>query len=141
MCATFVIFLCCHHDFQHIEAIIQLCAQFPGCNLPVLADKLIKTLFILWCDNCAWPSGTQLVFYITVTTAGVYHPPPHCISIHCLIFINIQQEQFTLYCHTNTSASEIIGQNNKIGSITFGAALYKVDVQDMIQQTAEFELV
>ena len=54
-------------------------------------DELIKTLFILWCDNCAWPSGMWLVFCITVATSETHHPLPHCAHIHCLVSINIQQ--------------------------------------------------
>ena len=48
-------------------------------------------LFVSWCDSCAWPSGTWLVFQITVTTAEMHHPSLFCAHIHCLISINIQQ--------------------------------------------------
>ena len=54
-------------------------------------DKLIKVLFIVWCDSCAWPSGMWLVFHVAVTTAETHHPPPHCAHIRCLVSINIQQ--------------------------------------------------
>ena len=58
---------------------------------PVCMDELIKTLFILWCDSCAWLSRTWLLFHVTISTAEMYYPPPHCAHIHCLVSINIQQ--------------------------------------------------
>ena len=81
----------CHHHFQSIEANIQLRTQFPSHNLPIRVDELIETLFISWCDSCAWPSGTWLVFHVAVATAETCHPPPHCVNIHCLVSINVQQ--------------------------------------------------
>jgi len=51
---------------------------------PICVDELIKTFFILWCDSCAWPSGSGLSFTLL-------SPLPHCAHIHCLISINIQQ--------------------------------------------------
>ena len=88
---NFAIFQCCHHCFQRIEADIQLCTQFLSRNPSICADELIKTLFILWCDSCAWPSGTWLVFHVAVATAETRHPPPHCANIHCLVSVNVQQ--------------------------------------------------
>jgi len=100
----------------------------------------------------------------------MHHPPPHCIKIHCLVSINVQQElinvseymkefnntpllhphfhirchfvrlssvaichmaathnrilvgNYNLYCHVRTITSNIVGQHNKIGGITFRAA-------------------
>jgi len=63
----------------------------PSHNLPICADELIETLFVSWCDSCAWPSGTWLVFHVTVATAETCHPPPHCANIHCLVSVNVQQ--------------------------------------------------
>ena len=77
--------------FQCTEADIQLCTQFPGCNMPFWAAELIETLFISWCDSCAWPSGMRLVFHVDVTTAETHHPLPHCAHIHSLVSITIQQ--------------------------------------------------
>ena len=48
-------------------------------------------LFVSWSDSCAWPSRTCLVFQITVATAEMHHPSPHCAHIHCLVSRNIQQ--------------------------------------------------
>ena len=88
---NFAIFQRCHHCFQCTEADTQLRTQFPSCNLPICADELIETLFISWCDGCAWPSGTWLVFHIAVATAETHHSPPHCANIYCSVSINIQQ--------------------------------------------------
>jgi len=80
---------CCHHCFQHIETDVQLHTQLPGHNLLINMDELIETLFILWCDSCAWLPRTWLVFYIAV--AETHRPPLHCAHIHSLVSINIQQ--------------------------------------------------
>ena len=56
-------------SIQHIEANIQLHTQFPSRNQLICADELIKTLLISWCDSCAWPSGTWLVFQVAVANA------------------------------------------------------------------------
>ena len=48
-------------------------------------------LFILWCDNCVWPSGTWLVFHVIVTTVEMQHPPPPCTHVCCLVSTNVQQ--------------------------------------------------
>jgi len=89
--ANFAIFQNCHHRFQRIAADIQLCTQFPSRNLSIRADELIETLLVSWCDSCAWPSGTWLVFHVAVATAKTRHPPPHCANIHCLVSVNVQQ--------------------------------------------------
>ena len=39
--------------------------------------------------------------------------------------------RFTLYATLQTSASNIVGQQNKIGGITFGAALIKYTIELM----------
>ena len=57
----------------------------------IRVDELIRTLFILWCDSCIWPSRTWLVFHIAVTTTETRQPLPHCTPIHCSVFINVQQ--------------------------------------------------
>ena len=157
------------HCFQCIEADIQLCTQFPGCNLSIRVDKLIETLFILWCDSCAWQSGMWLAFHVAVATAETHHPPPPCANIHCLVSVNVQQASMNVigcnffhtfasyalpcqmpFCQTapllssvarqrnlteywwegststaisTTFASDVVGQQNKIGGINFGAAL------------------
>jgi len=41
---------------------VQLHTKLSGCNQPIWADELIKTLFILCCDTYKWLSGTWLVF-------------------------------------------------------------------------------
>ena len=56
-----------------------------------VGDELIVTLFVSWCDSCAWPSGTWLVFHVAVATDETRHPPPHCANIHCLVSVNVQQ--------------------------------------------------
>jgi len=84
--ANFAIFQRCHHCFQRIEADIQLCTQFPSRNPPIRADLVIETLFISWCESCAWPSGTWLVFHAAVATAETRHSPPHC-----LVSVNVQE--------------------------------------------------
>ena len=89
--ANFVIFPCCRHCFQCISADIQLRTQFPSHNLPIHADELIETLFVSWCESCAWPSGTWHVFHVAVATAETCHPPSHCANIHCLVSVNVQQ--------------------------------------------------
>ena len=89
--ANFAIFQRCHHRFQRIEADIQLRTQFPDRNQPIRADELIETLFISWCESCAWPSGTWLVFHVAVATAETRHPPPHFANIHCLVSVNVEQ--------------------------------------------------
>ena len=136
----------------------------------------IETLFISWCDSCAWTSGTWLVFHVAVATAETRHPPPHCANVHCLVSVNVQQASMNVFgcnffphggirlytfasyalpCQTSfcqtapllpsvarrknlteywregststaippTSASDVVGQRNKIGGFTFGAAL------------------
>ena len=89
--ADFVILQHCYHCFQHTEANIHLHSQFAGHNPLVCMDELIKTLFISWCDSCAWLSRMWLVFHVTVTTAEMYHSLPHCayISIHgCSVLVD-----------------------------------------------------
>jgi hypothetical protein len=87
----------CHHRFQSIVADIQLlCTQFRSCNPPIRADELIETLFISWCDSCAWPSGTWLVFHVAVGTAETRHPPLQCADIHCLVFVNVHQASMSV---------------------------------------------
>jgi len=81
---------CFQHHFQCTEVDIQLCTQFLGCNL-IHADELIKTLFISWCDSCAWPFRMWLAFHVAVTTAETHYPLPIYAHIHCLLSINIQQ--------------------------------------------------
>ena len=54
-------------------------------------DELIKMLFILCCDSCAWLSGMWLVFHVAFAAAETLHPLLRCAHIHCLVFINIQQ--------------------------------------------------
>jgi len=39
----------------------------------------------LWCDSCAWLSGTWLVFHIAVATAETHHPPLHCANIQFVL--------------------------------------------------------
>ncbi|KAG9476576.1 hypothetical protein GDO78_003230 [Eleutherodactylus coqui] len=41
--------------------------------------ELIKTLFTSWCDRCSWPSGTQFVSHVAVSTIETSHPPDHCV--------------------------------------------------------------
>jgi len=89
--ANFAIFQRCHHCFQSTEVDIQLRTQFPSHNLPICVDELIETLFILWRDSCAWPSGTWLVFHVAVATAETCHLLPNCANIHCLVSANVQQ--------------------------------------------------
>ena len=73
------------------EADIQLRTQFPSRNPPIRADELIETLFVSWCESCAWPSGMWLVFHVTVATAETHHPPPHCANIHCLVYVKVDE--------------------------------------------------
>ena len=47
------IFQHCYCHFQCIQATIQLCVLFSGCNLLIHTVELNETLFILWCDSCA----------------------------------------------------------------------------------------
>jgi len=84
---NFVIVQYCYRCFQCIEDNIQLCTPFPGYNLLICTDELIKMLFISWYESCSWPSKTRLLFYITVTTAEMHHPPPHYAHIHCSVSI------------------------------------------------------
>jgi hypothetical protein len=56
------IFQRCLLHFQRIEADIQLRTQFPCRNPPICAYELIETLFVSWCDSCAWPSEAGLSF-------------------------------------------------------------------------------
>jgi len=67
------------------EADVQLHMQFPDHNLLIHVDGLIKMLFILWCDSCAWQSRTWLIFHLAVITAEMYNPLSHCAHIHCLV--------------------------------------------------------
>ena len=90
--ANFAVLQRCHRRFQSTEANIQIHGQFPGCNLPICADKLIKMLF-LWCKSCAQTPRTWLVFHIT---AEMHHSPLYCAHIHCLVSINIQQESMNV---------------------------------------------
>jgi len=174
--ASVSIFQRCHHHFQRIEADIQLRTQFASRNPPTRTDELIETLFISWCENCAWPSGKWLVFQVAVATAETCHPSPRCANIHCLVSVKVQlasmnvigcnffphgriqlhtfasyalpcqtpfcqtapllssvarQQNLTEYWRESststaispTSTSDIVGQHNKIGCITFVATL------------------
>jgi hypothetical protein len=94
--ANFAIFQHCHHRFQCIEADILLRTPFLSCNTPFRADELIKMLFISWRDSCAWPSEIWLVVHITVATAEMCQPLPHCANIHCLVPINVQQSSMNV---------------------------------------------
>jgi hypothetical protein len=79
------IFQHCHH-FQRIEADIQLRTQFANLNPPIRTGELIETLFISWCDSCAWPPERGLSFTslspllkrathrLTVPTSTVWSP-------------------------------------------------------------------
>jgi len=101
----------------------QLRTQFPSRNPPIHADELIETLFVSWCDSCAWPSTTWLVFHVAVATAETRHPPPDCANIRCLVSINVQQASvnvtgcnffcmeelnYTHLCFIRTSMSDAI---------------------------------
>ena len=52
-----------HSNVASIIA-IQLSTQFPSHNLLIHADALVETIFSLWCDSCAWLSGTRFVFHV-----------------------------------------------------------------------------
>ena len=58
-------------------------------NPPIRADEPIETLFISWCDSCAWPSGTWRVLHVAVAAAETRHPPPHCANIYCLVSASV----------------------------------------------------
>jgi len=83
---------------------------------PVCMDELIKTLFILWCDSCAWLSRTWLLFHVTISTAEMYCPPPHCAHIHCLVSINVQQAS------VNVSGSCFFPDGKMLFSFTYYAS-------------------
>lgn len=74
-----------------LKSIFSSSHSSPGCNLLICVDWLSKVLFILWCDTCAWPSGTWLAFHITGTIDEIYNPLPHCANIHSLLSTNVQQ--------------------------------------------------
>ena len=57
----------------------------------VHSSLVVIRRFVSWCDSCAWPSGTWLVFHVAVATAETRHPPPHCANIHYLVSVNVQQ--------------------------------------------------
>ena len=97
--ADFAIFQLCHHRFQRVAADIQPRTQFPSRNPPIHADELIETLFVSWCDSCAWPSRTWFVFHVAVTTAETRHPPPHYANIHCLVSVNQQASVNVIGCN------------------------------------------
>ena len=60
----------------------------------------------LW--KSSWLSGMWLVFHTAVATAEVYHPPPHCAHIHCLVFTDIQQASMNANgCHFFTRSYSI----------------------------------
>lgn len=66
-----------HHCFQCIESDILLFTQFSDHSPLLHIDKMIEILFILWCDNYAWPFGIRLVFDIAIATVEL-----HCITVH-----------------------------------------------------------
>jgi hypothetical protein len=70
--------------------------KFPGCNPLFCADELIEALFISWADSCVGPSETWPVSHITVATAEMHHPLPHCAHIHCWVFINVEQASMNI---------------------------------------------
>ena len=80
-----------HHCFQHIEANIHLCTQFPCHNLLIHIVELIKMLYTLCCGSCAWLSGMWFVFHVAVAAAEMHHPLLHCAHIRWLVSINVQQ--------------------------------------------------
>ena len=129
----------CHHNFQCVEADMQLCMLFLGCNPLICVHELTETLFILWCDSCAWSSGIWLVFH--VTCCHCWNAPlitSHCshelFGLHkCSGSINecewvplfphggIQWYTFvscTLRCHTTASLlSSVTPQQNTGGKV------------------------
>jgi len=83
---------CCKRKvvfFSGLSLDIQSRTRFHSCNPPIRADELIEMLFISWCNSCAWPSGTWLVFHVAVTSAETRHPLPHCANIHCLVSVKV----------------------------------------------------
>ena len=139
----------------------------------ICMDELMEMFFISLCDSCVWSFGTWPTFQVTVLTAEMLHPQPHCAYIHCLVSINVQQASINVnrcnlfphggiqfasealpcqmsFCQTTPllpsttqqlyvteywqerltsiaipppSNSDVLGQPNKTGGITFGAAL------------------
>ena len=58
----FIIFQYCHHCFQHIEAYIQLCTQFPSRDTPICVAGLMEVLFISQCDSCEYKHRMEVTF-------------------------------------------------------------------------------
>lgn len=80
------------HHFQCIKANIQLCTQFPRCNLPVFMDELIALHFMVW-HLCMTTQQQKVMEYWQEGPTSTSIPPK--------------------------SASDVISQLNEIGGITF----------------------
>jgi hypothetical protein len=72
---NFAIFHCCQHHFQRIEANIQFCTQFPGCNPLIRMDELIEAL--LFCGLTAVQghpeSGLSLTSLLPLLKHATHH--------------------------------------------------------------------
>ena len=114
------IFQHCHHCFQHTEADIQLCTEFPGHNPLICTDELIKKLLVLWCNSCAWPFRTWLVFHVAVpllkcTTSlcsdplfGLHKHSSRVDECRWVPFLSTSRNSITHLCSAHTFMSDTI---------------------------------
>ena len=108
----------CHHCFQHTEASIQLCTQFPGHNLPIHADELIKLLLIVRCDHPEHGLSFMLLLpllkctthYLTVLASTVWSSETfsRCQWISADAIFSTQRNSITHNCFSHTSMSDVI---------------------------------
>lgn len=56
------------------------------CTFLRVMNKSLHSMPVNFCT-----SSPELVFQVVVVTFQTHHPLPHCVHIHCLFSINIQQ--------------------------------------------------
>jgi len=78
------------------------------CNVLIYMDEPIEKLFTSFCNSCTWLSRTWLVLHITVATAEIYHPLPHCAAFSkhqwmsvVAIFFWMEEINYTSLFHTH----------------------------------------
>ena len=55
---------------------------------------------------CLWKFAREKVTTVTIASAKMHHPLPHCAHIHCLVSVNTQQMSMTVNgCHCSCIVS------------------------------------
>jgi len=97
-------------------------------HYPLPHSPHIHYLISINVNECQWAQfflhgGNRLCTFASMSDANLSDCPSSAIcqmaARHNGTFVGM----FSLYCHTPTSASDIVSQRNKIGGITFRTAL------------------